>query len=94
MQRDAMSPFANDVQRTMDKLMSLQEGDLGETACGNRAIAALRALLFEREPSGLYPARCRAVAALAALGAYDVRGGSPFSTQRQNFFSAVSRRCW
>jgi PBS lyase HEAT-like repeat len=59
----------------MDKLMSLQEGDLGVvevTACGNRAIAALRALLFEREPSGLYPARCRAVAALAALGAYDV----------------------
>ena len=22
------------------------------------------------------------------------RGGSPLSTQRQNFFSAVSRRCW
>ena len=22
------------------------------------------------------------------------RGGSPVSTQRQNFFSAVSRRCW
>src|SRR6202035_3276571 len=22
------------------------------------------------------------------------RGASPFSTQRQNFFSAVSRRCW
>ena len=22
------------------------------------------------------------------------RGGSPLSTQRQNFFSAVNRRCW
>ena len=22
------------------------------------------------------------------------RGGSPLSTQRQNFFSAVSKRCW
>lgn len=33
---------------------------------------ALRALLFEREPSGLYQPRCLAVRALAALEAYDV----------------------
>jgi HEAT repeat protein len=36
------------------------------------AIPALRALLFQREPSGLYQPRCQAVKALAALEAYDV----------------------
>lgn len=41
-------------------------------SCGTAAVLALRALLFEREPSGLYQVRCRAVAALAALHAYDV----------------------
>lgn len=33
---------------------------------------AIRALLFQREPSGLFQIRCRAVEALAALRAYDV----------------------
>lgn len=39
---------------------------------GEDAIPALRALLFEREPSGLYQARCQAAQALAALHAFDV----------------------
>ena len=67
--------FQNDVQHAIDRLKSLHEGDLGileVIACGTRAIPALRALLFARGGSGLYQTRCRAVAALAALGAYDV----------------------
>lgn len=63
------------VERAIERLKSLHDGDRGlvETvACGRRAIAPLRALLFEREPSGLFQTRCLAVKALAALRAYDV----------------------
>ncbi len=65
-------PIPEDVQRALDRLRSLKEGDLGVieiVACGSRAVPALRTLLFEREPSGLYQTRCRAVQALAALRA-------------------------
>ena len=68
-------PIPEDVRRAMDKLRSLHGDDLGVdevAACGSRAIPALRGVLFEREPSGLYQVRRRAVEALAALGAYDV----------------------
>jgi hypothetical protein len=41
-------------------------------ALGTSAIPPLREPLFEREPSGLFQVRCRAVEALAALDAYDV----------------------
>lgn len=63
------------LRRAIEKLKSLHDGDRGlvETvACGRRAIPPLRALLFEREPSGLFQTRCLAVKALAALKAYDV----------------------
>jgi hypothetical protein len=63
------------LRAAIDKLRSLHDGDRGVieiAACGRRAIPALRALLFEREPSGLYQPRCQAVKALAALEAYDV----------------------
>jgi hypothetical protein len=63
------------LKRAIEKLKSLHDGDRGlvETvACGRRAIPPLRALLFEREPSGLFQTRCLAVKALAALKAYDV----------------------
>jgi PBS lyase HEAT-like repeat len=63
------------VERAMNKLRSLHDGDIGVLeviACGGRVVPALRALLFEREPSGLFQTRCRAVEALAALGAYAV----------------------
>jgi hypothetical protein len=66
---------AHDLARAIERLKSLHDGDLGvvETvACGGRAIPTLRALLFEREPSGLFETRCRAVQALAALDARDV----------------------
>jgi hypothetical protein len=68
-------PFADDVKQAMAKLKSLHDGDLGVlavTACGSRAVPALQALLFERERSGLYQPRYRAIDALAAMRAYDV----------------------
>jgi HEAT repeat protein len=68
-------PLASDVQRALDRLKSLHDGDLGVldvVACGRRAIPALRALLLEGGSSGIYHPRCRAVEALAALGAHDV----------------------
>jgi hypothetical protein len=65
----------HDVDQAIKKLRSFHDGDLGVIdviACGTRTIPALRALLFEREPSGLFQTRCRAVDALAALDARDV----------------------
>jgi HEAT repeat protein len=41
-------------------------------AIGERAIPALKTILFTREPSGLYQVRCRAIEALGRLGAFDV----------------------
>jgi len=64
-----------DLEAAIRKLRSLHDGDLGvvETVmCGMRAIPALRAVLFEREPSGLFETRCRAVQALSALRAREV----------------------
>jgi hypothetical protein len=63
------------VDRAINKLKSLHESELGiveVVACGELAIPSLRALLFQREPSGLFQARCRAVNALDALRAYDI----------------------
>jgi hypothetical protein len=56
-------------------LRSLHDGDRGVAevaAHGADAIPALRALLFERESSGLFETRVRAVEALALIGAHDV----------------------
>jgi HEAT repeats len=68
-------PIASDVHRAIGRLKSLHDGDLGVldvVACGRRAIPALRTLLLEGKSSGIYQPRCRAVEALAALGAHDV----------------------
>jgi hypothetical protein len=65
----------HDVDQAISKLKSLSEAGSGiveALACGRSAIPALRALLFEREPSGLFQTRCRAVDALAALNAHEV----------------------
>ncbi len=65
----------HDVDLAIGKLKSLHDGDVGVVevvACGASAIPALRAMLFQREVSGLFDTRCRAVEALAALGAGDV----------------------
>ena len=65
----------DDVARAIVRLTYLHDGDLGVidvVICGRRAIPALRAILFNREPSGLYETRRRAVEALAQLHADDV----------------------
>ncbi len=67
--------MANRAADVVDKLRSLEEGHralVEVIACGSRAVPALRALLFQREPDGLFQPRCLAVAALAALKAHDV----------------------
>lgn len=66
---------ADDVQRAIEKMNSLRDGDCAvveAVSCGRRAIPALRALLFRREPSGIYQPRCWAAHALSMLGAHDV----------------------
>lgn len=63
------------VEQAITTLKSFRNGDLGVAcaiACGDEAVPALRDVLVQREPSGLFQARCRAVEALAALGAHDV----------------------
>jgi HEAT repeat protein len=78
MTRDIYRPpeYGNDaIQRAIGKLKSFHDGDIGVlevVACGGHAIPPLRALLFDREPSGLYQVRVRAVDALAELGAHEV----------------------
>jgi HEAT repeat protein len=65
----------SNVVKAIKKLASFNDGDRGvidTIACGDQAISALRALLFRREPSGLYQARCRAVEALRSLRAYNI----------------------
>jgi HEAT repeat protein len=64
-----------DVTHAIAKLKSFREGEGGVAdviACGGSAIPALRTVLFERERSGLFQPRCRAVEALARLGAHNV----------------------
>jgi HEAT repeat protein len=75
MSGEAASAFPENVRRAVDKLKLLHASDLcvdEAIACGRQAIPALCELLFEREPSGLYQVRRRAVEALAGLGAHDV----------------------
>jgi hypothetical protein len=76
--RDSHGPFevASDaMQQAFDKLKSPHDGDgaIPEVVSyGDQAIPFLRTLLFDREPSGLYQARVRAVDALTQLNAYGV----------------------
>jgi hypothetical protein len=68
-------PLAPDVSRAFERLQSLRTGDLGVveiTACGRRAVPPLRVLLLHGQSSGIYQPRCRAVDALAGIGAWDV----------------------
>jgi len=63
------------VRQAIAALKSFRDGESGidrAVACGRQAVPALRQVLFEREPSGLYQARCRAIDALAALRAHEV----------------------
>lgn len=63
------------IERAIARLTSLHDSEAGfveVVSLGPDAVPALRALLFAREPSGLYQPRCRAAEALAALRAFDV----------------------
>ena len=69
---ESSRPF---LRRAIEKLRSVHNGEQGlleAIACGAQAIPALRALLFAREPSGLFQTRCLAVQGLASLEASDV----------------------
>jgi HEAT repeat protein len=71
------SPRQVSVSNAIERLKSLHDGDrvFSEVvAFGIEAVPELRALLFKREPSGLYVARRRAVEALAALNSFDTLG--------------------
>lgn len=57
---------------TINALHGNGEGIAEVVAVGTPAIPALRDILFQREPSGLYQVRCRAAQALGLLGAFDV----------------------
>lgn len=63
------------IEHAVGRLRSLHDGDSGffeVVALGPDVVPALRSLLFEPEPSGLYQVRGRAAEVLAALGAFDV----------------------
>jgi HEAT repeat protein len=63
-----------EIDVAITKFKSLHDGNLGfleVIALGRRAAPALREVLFQRDPSGLFEVRCRAVYALAALGSRD-----------------------
>jgi hypothetical protein len=67
--------LAESARRAIVKLCSFRDGDMGiveVVASGKPAIPALRAILFTREPSGLYETRRRAAEALVQLHAHDV----------------------
>jgi HEAT repeat protein len=67
-----------DLSVALSKLKSLHcdaDGVADVVSVGERAIPALKSILFERESSGLHQVRCRAVEALGLLGAFDVLDG-------------------
>ena len=71
------SPLQLEVANAIERLKSLHGGDeaLSEVlSFGAEAVAGLRTLLMQREPSGLYQARRHAAEALAALRSFDTLG--------------------
>jgi hypothetical protein len=80
------------IEGAMARLKSLHDGDTGfleVVELGPAAVPALRRLLFEPEPSGLYQARGLAAEALAALGAFDVL--ADFLVSREPIADPVER---
>lgn len=73
----ASEPHQDRIEHAIKRLKSLHDGEAGFSevvGLGAAAVPALLSLLFEREPSGLHQARCRAAEALAALKAFDALG--------------------
>jgi hypothetical protein len=63
------------IERLIRWLRSLHGGDHAVFAlidCGRPAVPALRRVLYERDPSGIFEPRCRAVKALVGIGAREV----------------------
>ena len=78
--------------RALNHLTSFHDGDdsVAEIlALGTDAIPALSQILTQREPSGLFQVRCRAVEALAALKAFSVLGD--FLRKRRDAADPVER---
>lgn len=89
---DTASGQHGEVQSWIDDLKRLSRGDEAVAriaACGDRAVPALRAVLFEREPSGLFQVRCRAIDALRSIRAIDVL--IEFLTSHRDALDAVER---
>lgn len=64
-----------EAEAIVERLTRLHDGDAAVVEVveqGAAALPALRRLLFQPEPSGIFEPRCRAVEALAALGARNV----------------------
>jgi hypothetical protein len=62
-------------ERLVERLRSLHDGDAAVVdviAHGRATIPALRGLLFERDPSGIFEPRLRAIEGLSAFKAWDV----------------------
>ena len=73
--RASATGWSDDVARVVGRLKSLHDGDRGVSdavALGPKVVPAMRDLLLQRDPSGLFHMRVRAVDVLAALRAYDV----------------------
>lgn len=82
------------LEDALRKLTSLHDGDLGVidvVDCGRIAIPAVRAILFDREPSGLYETRRRAVEVLARLGAFDILLAYPMSQSSREIADPVEQ---
>jgi HEAT repeat protein len=74
-ERGQVNARHDEIASAINKLKSLHntgDGIVEIVSCGSVAVPALRAVLFEREPSGLHETRCRAIDALSALRAHDV----------------------
>lgn len=68
-------PKSRRVRAAIQTLRSLHDGDLGvaeAASCGRDAVPGLREVLFERDPSGFFETRRRAVDALALIGSHVV----------------------
>jgi hypothetical protein len=87
------SPEHVGVASAIERLKSLHDGDSAFSqvvSFGIEAVPALRTLLLQREPSGLYLVRCRVVEALAALKCHPAHRSS--AARARNKFAHAPQR--
>lgn len=83
---------ATAARQLVNRLRRLHDGDsvlMEVVGKGEAVVPALRHLLVEREPSGIYQPRCRAATALGLIGAFDVL--LDFLRLRRRFADAVEQ---